>query len=760
MKNKKKLFLLLSTSFISVMSLSFVISGYSEKLSIKATDKPTLMSCDYYFNEENGYTSIYDLQVEGWSKVSEGNNNTLISGVKTWGTISNIYTNSSSNTCLYIQSTDKYGNNSGINVYNADSSNTYKVGQVVTVNGDYAIYNGTPQIGNGNSITIDYQSNPYPVEIRNIDISFWDDSPTLYPSNRYSGTVISSISGITLSNPSSNRQCIGTDKSGNELTVFFGSLQNASDIYTEISAYCETSNKYTLTGFPVFFKNKNKGTFTREFLINDVSQIEQEDASVTSLMVTESTYYQNLGEELIKPTKVMAIYSDGSNKDVTSLVSYSDYDLNTLGEQTVTVSYGGVITYFDICVIEPTYNKFQIDTSTSLGIGTYKTGNYGFNKTLGVEWYRAIKDDTGYGSFAFALIPNLGSPIVDTFIPGAFCNYNPLSDIKNVTISYYTSTSSGSNSPKLYFGENHLDDNSVDIEYSEYTTTKTINLSAYDVNYFKLEGGDTKFYVTSLIVEYSGQTTPHGSTLEDYTPYSSEYRAATVNYSGSLVAGSSYIDVPTSVNVNINNGTYTVSEYHRYTYYNYDYLDSKRDDNNFDELVSDATITDAFDVAAYYCAFGQIPANFYIKSSYVTDAYNCGVNLIGVSTNLTDITDMFGDNARTASFYNKTDGYAQSVGCIDGSRGYFEFDVALSETYSVKSREVGRIVGWVGGGINSAAYDYGAYRIAHYTDDHYATMQEYNGLGGFMSRFRGDNKTCKVSPVNAVWSTPNFLTQI
>lgn len=760
MKNKKKLFLLLSTSFISVMSLSFVISGYSEKLSIKATDKPTSMSCDYYFSEENGYTSIYDLQVEGWSKVSEGSNNTLISGVKTWGTISNIYTNSSSNTCLYIQSTDEYGHSSGMNVYNVDSSNTYKVGQVVTVNGDYAIYNGTPQIGSGNSITIDYQSNPYPIEIRDIDISFWDESPTLYPSNRYLGTVISSISGITLSNPSNNRQCIGTDKSGNEFTVFFGSLKNTSDIYTNISAYCETSNKYTLTGFPVFFKNKNRGSFTKELLINDISQIEQEDVSVTSLMVMESTYYQNLGEELIKPTQVMASYSDGSSKDVTSLVSYSNYDLNTLGEQTVTVSYSGAVTYFDICVIEPTYNKFQIDTTTSLGIGTYETGNYGFNKTLGVEWYRAIKDDTGYGSFAFALLPNLGSPLVDTFIPGALFNYNPLSDIKKVTISYYTESSSGSKSPKLYFGKNHLDDNNVDIEYSTNVTTKTINLSAYDVNYFKLEGGDTKFYVTSLIVEYSGQTTPHGSTLENYTPYSNEYRAATTNYSGSLVAGSSYVDVPISMNIDLNNKTYTVSEYHRYTYYNYDYLDSKRYDYNYEELVSEATITDAFDVAAYYCAFGQIPANFYIKSSYVTDAYDCGVDLIGVSTNLTDITDMFGNNARTASFYNRTDGYAQSVGCVDGSKGYFEFDVALSGTYSVKSREAGRIIGWVGGGINSAAYDYGAYRIAHYTDDHYATMQEYNGLGGFMSRFIGDSKTCKVSPVNAIWSTPNFLNRI
>ena len=180
MKNKKKLFLLLSTSFISVMSLSFVISGYSEKLSIKATDKPTLMSCDYYFNEENGYTSIYDLQVEGWSKVQAGKNDILMYGVKTWGTISNIYTNSSSKTCLYIQSTDEYGHSSGINIYNADTSNTYKVGQVVTASGDYSIRNGTPQIGAGNSITVDYQSNPYPVEIRDIDISFWDESPMLY----------------------------------------------------------------------------------------------------------------------------------------------------------------------------------------------------------------------------------------------------------------------------------------------------------------------------------------------------------------------------------------------------------------------------------------------------------------------------------------------------------------------------------------------------------------------------------------------------
>ena len=52
----------------------------------------------------------------------------------------------------------------------------------------------------------------------------------------------------------------------------------------------------------------------------------------------KTEYY--VGDDFVKPT-VTAIYSDETTQDVTGLATFSEYDMNTVGDKTVTVTYEG-----------------------------------------------------------------------------------------------------------------------------------------------------------------------------------------------------------------------------------------------------------------------------------------------------------------------------------------------------------------------------------------------------------------------------------
>ena len=64
-------------------------------------------------------------------------------------------------------------------------------------------------------------------------------------------------------------------------------------------------------------------------------------------------------------------------------------------------------------------------------------------------------------------------------------------------------------------------------------------------------------------------------------------------------------------------------------------------------------------------------------------------------------------------------------------------------------RGVGRVVAWIYG-INNSAYGNGSYAVCDFTDDHYATFQEFNNLGEFLPKFDAEQKI-----TGKKWSAPN-----
>ena len=154
-------------------------------------------------------------------------------------------------------------------------------------------------------------------------------------------------------------------------------------------------------------------------------------------------------------------------------------------------------------------------------------------------------------------------------------------------------------------------------------------------------------------------------------------------------------------------------------------------------VINDAAMTDPVDVANYYSIFGEIPANYGGSSS--------GMNSVS------DVQSVFGSDARQVSYYSRTDGYATAVPNINASQGYYEFDIDIDGSYYPGSggRGVGRVVAWRYG-INNSAYGNGSYRVCHFTDDHYATFQEFNNLGEFLPKFDAERQI-----TGKKWSAPN-----
>ena len=434
-----------------------------------------------------------------------------------------------------------------------------------------------------------------------------------------------------------------------------------------------------------------------------------------------------LGDLFIKPT-VIAYFDNGTHKDVTDLAEFSGFNPSKLGKQSISVSYLGYTEYFEIEVTPgASYLSIELDSSTFSSMGTYNTGNWGNANDF--EYYRAVKSSGNVAS----LLP-LEERYYST-LPGSIYNTSAIKDIDYVAISYGTEDASGSRSPRLCYGERDYNQYES-LAYSTSFTSITIDLSGDDVNYIKLDGGDTTLTVKSVDIYYTGDNTPNASTLITSGANDNEYRIAPVTYSGTLVDGESYVDIPISFDTSTN----TVLATKRYTYYSYDYVYQHQ------EVKDQAAMVDPVDVCNYFSAFGCAPANY--------GAYNT-VNPLKDGKDLpskNQVRNLFGSDARCISQYSKTTGYATSVPYYGIKPTYYELDIDTNGYYSTSSRQTGRIVAWYTG-FDKADYGNGSQIVCDYTDDHYFTFAEFNNFGGFMPRFNVEG-----GPVCKYWSEPTTIT--
>ena len=370
----------------------------------------------------------------------------------------------------------------------------------------------------------------------------------------------------------------------------------------------------------------------------------------------------------------------------------------------------------------PTYS-FKLDSSnidsSNNYLSDYSTGNYGTTSSSGISYtfYRAYRSASGQ---LMDLIPYNGSEN-DGSLPGLFYNNNPIYDISSITIEYSTSLS-GENKPVLKFGSDYHVSSSIDLEPNSSKVSVTHEFLG-NINYFRLESSSYRLKIYSMSITYTNTNINDRSQIKN--AYDDDYRLNPIVFgSSTLVSGVSKVIVPTEINRN--SDSYEITKTKELTYYSYNDVVSNP------ALADEAALTEPEDVAAYFIAFKTYPANYVAKKSY-SSAYT-----------------YFGSNTRCVSSYSRTDGYATSVPYNYGSNFiYYECDIDLDGTYNKSNRGVGRVVVWFNG-FDADGYDESP--VAVYTDDHYATFQEYFNYGSFGERFDAE-----MAIVHAKWSNPTTL---
>lgn len=573
------------------------------------------LDCADYFLESNNYSSIYEI------------NQDLISGTvsgeyKTWGTVTNTFSNTGGNFNFYIQSTNQFHRTSGIHIYQSSRSDI-QVGNVVTISGPVVYYNHLPEFVNP-TIVVDQANNPYPVEPYITTAAFWR-----------------------------NGNNAGSNEFKNAETMGSRQLQINQGLLTYISSGNATITLDDVT-IPLYFNS-----LTNTSLINSKAM--------------------SLDGQIVNVTGHLHCFISGTTSKMQLLIR----DPNEIkGTQVVSAN-------------------LTLSSASGINVGTYSTGNYGRapSGAYQYEYYRAIQSSGNL----MTLIPNLGSTS-DGSAPGAFYNISSLDEISSLKITYYTNLSSGA-LPTISFGTTPINMVTSSLPLSSTTTSQTF--SSLTGAYFKVQTSEAR--LTIVMIELT--TSQTGTTPSFSYNGTSNVRINPVTYQNTLYEGAQ-IAVPSQGYYDGTNFIQTGEKI--YTYYSYQYI------TQIPALADMASYTDPSEIAAYYTAFKTWPANYVIKSNY-SSAFN-----------------LFGNEARCVSTYERTDGYATAIPYQIGGSGkplYHELDVALETSYSSNNRGVGRVVCWQYG-FDASGYD--SNPVAVYTDDHYATFQEYLNTGVYGTRFNAE----------------------
>lgn len=396
------------------------------------------------------------------------------------------------------------------------------------------------------------------------------------------------------------------------------------------------------------------------------------------------------------------------------------------GSQIIEMISATVLEIIDSTPDEDTVTLSTLALTSDFGgssISEYTTGNYGQYSVNGVsfEYYRAYK--TADGEIA-TLLPYTGFYSYDAQ-GGSLYNVTPIYGIRSFSITYKSDSAA-----VFYTGDDRLVNSSAHT-LPKSTSYTTVNYDVDTDNFFTLVAGNSSITIDALSFEYTNVNVSYDSQKD--LSGSDCFRMNAITFDGTLVAGESSVSVP--VKVEYDGGRYAITQTKTYTYYTLEYVEAHP------EIKDEAAMIAPADIAAYYTTFKQFPANFAAKTK----------NLKNTCPSFDEVQAVFGEDTRYVSKYSRTNGYAQYVPYNPYDTDYYEFDVALDSSYWEKSdRGVGRVVaweaGWVGKGYDSAP-------ACVFTDDHYASFQEYLNTGDFGKRFDAEMSLTYVE-----WSAPDTVT--
>lgn len=291
------------------------------------------------------------------------------------------------------------------------------------------------------------------------------------------------------------------------------------------------------------------------------------------------------------------------------------------------------------------------------------------------------------------------------YLPGSMYNDTAIFGLKHLSITYR-------GEGQVRYG--------MDRQLSELTPIPNhTSMEEYSINfpanfsYFSIEAL-TNLCIKSITLKILG------TGQQAHTDYAYEGKRITPNRSLNPLEGQT-ASMPIKTTYQ-SDGTYHVDEWKTYTYHSSSYVI----DHHLDAASN--SYVEPMDIANYYYLFNSVPPNFGMNKYFDSDASYATV------LSSSKIYSYYGEElTRLANTYSRIDGYANSIpyNKHDSSPLYIEFDVALSEDYSINSRDVGRLVTWVDG--FSCYSDKGP--VSTFTGDHYYTFWEYDNMGGWNHPF-------------------------
>ena len=496
-------------------------------------------------------------------------------------------------------------------------------------------------------------------------------------SSNFEGTATGSVTvSTTLKNPTSDTYTLYCQAwFGWEIAVAscrIDYVKNVPEYYSSISFNQSTYNITSLSSSKYFFIEG-----TPEEVKNDSITVVSSDESVCYV---SDDYIVPVGEGTATLTATAA---GGATATATVVVDVSD---------SIEIDFADVRTGTYSTNFSPNDSKYYRDNGTGVKFQHYRSVNKG-------SYLRLFPSNNLTTSY-------------DGSLPGAFIS-DTLPGATGITLSYM-------GAGVIRYGVDFDMVNTITLPSHTTNKESTFKFDS-DAAYISIEAN-----ANCLLDLYEAEIPVKGKNVaDDVLHLTSDKRIPVTKYSGELIDGVSYVDVPT--NITISGNKYTVKSTKRYTYYSFDYVQANYTSLDLDEIA----MTDPVDVANYYQAFHALPANYYSVS------YNDGTSWSDVTPEYVNskstVNTVFGTLTRGASLYARTGGYTETVPCTQGDC-YIEFDFDADGTYQ-SNRGVNRVVIWPNGWTNTNGDP-----AAVYTDDHYQTFKEYLNYGSWGTFFRADDK--------------------
>lgn len=161
-------------------------------------------------------------------------------------------------------------------------------------------------------------------------------------------------SGTSVRTYANNTLTVSTSGANNitEIVFTLGGTTSATPT-ANTGTYNSSSKTWTGSAKSITFTNASSGQYHYKTVAITTGGGGEEDPVLQSIAISNEKTAYNVGDDFVKPT-VTATYDKGEPQDVTSSATCTGYNMGVAGDYTVTVSYGGKTTTYDITVSDPT----------------------------------------------------------------------------------------------------------------------------------------------------------------------------------------------------------------------------------------------------------------------------------------------------------------------------------------------------------------------------------------------------------------------